>query len=79
MIFGLGPGELAVVAGVLLFVAGPALLPRLGRRVGRSLSELKSSTVGFGDIVRKGMTEEAAAPLETVDADLGARSPSSRD
>jgi sec-independent protein translocase protein TatA len=40
-VFGLGPMELLIVAGVFLLLFGAARLPSLMRNMGRSINEFK--------------------------------------
>lgn len=56
--FGLGPWELAVTVGVILVIAGPTLLPRLGRTLGKSIKELKESTESFSTNLREEMERD---------------------
>ena len=63
--FGLGPWELAIVAGAVLMLAGPALLPRLGRYLGRTLTELKDSAESFSDNLRSEMNGDVETPRLT--------------
>ena len=58
--FGIGPGELAVIAGVALLVVGPKKLPELARAFGKSISEFKKGTME--------VTESVKRELEAADA-----------
>lgn len=60
--FGLGPWEIAVVAGAVLLVAGPALLPKIGGFVGKSLTGLRESAVSFSTNLREEMKSEPEEP-----------------
>jgi len=71
--FGLGPWELAAIGSVILLVAGPAFLPRLGRTVGKTLTSLRESAVSFSTNIREEMSNEAAeTPVESSERLLGA-------
>ena len=56
--FGLGLGELGLVAVVLIVVVGPKLLPKLMNNFGRTLRGLRratedlKSTIGYNDMMR---------------------------
>lgn len=58
--FGIGPGELAVIAGVALLVVGPKKLPELARAFGKSISEFKKGT--------QEVTESVKRELDAADA-----------
>lgn len=64
--FGIGPGELAVIAGVALLVVGPKKLPELARAFGRSISEFKKGT--------REVTESVKRELDAADASAAAAS-----
>jgi TatA/E family protein of Tat protein translocase len=67
--FGIGPGELAVIAGVALLVVGPKKLPELARAFGKSISEFKKGT--------REVTESVKRELDAAEAaDRAAASPS---
>ncbi len=67
--FGIGPGELAVIAGVALLVVGPKKLPELARAFGKSISEFKKGT--------REVTESVKRELDAADAaDRAAAQPS---
>ncbi|MNR81333.1 Sec-independent protein translocase protein TatAy [compost metagenome] len=51
--FGIGPGELAVIAGVALLVVGPKKLPELARAFGKSISEFKKGTLEVTESVKR--------------------------
>ncbi len=56
--FGFGFWEFAIIVAVALVVLGPAMVPRLGRRVG-------DLVIGFrkaGDELERGLREELDAP-----------------
>lgn len=53
--FGLGPWEIAVIAGAVLLVAGPAVLPRLGRTFGKTVTGLRESAESFSTNLREEM------------------------
>ncbi len=42
-IFGFGPFELLVIGGIVLVVAGPAVLPRVGKYLGQMMVGLRKS------------------------------------
>ncbi len=56
--FGLGAWEIAMIIGALAFVAGPTLLPRLGRYLGRSVKELQEGAETFQANLREEMDRE---------------------
>jgi Sec-independent protein translocase protein TatA len=60
--FGLGPWEIAVIVGALLLIAGPTLLPKLGRYVGKTLTGLRESAESFSENLREEMKAEPAEP-----------------
>ncbi|MCM3733813.1 twin-arginine translocase TatA/TatE family subunit [Fictibacillus nanhaiensis] len=45
----LGPGSIAVIAGVALILFGPKKLPELGKAAGKTLREFKNATKGIMD------------------------------
>lgn len=59
--FGIGPGELAVIAGVLLLVVGPKKLPELARAFGKSISEFKKGTHEVTESVKRELDAADAA------------------
>lgn len=61
--FGLGPMELLVIGGVLLVTLGPTMLPSIGRYLGRSIIELRSSAVSFSANLKEEMSPEAPPRL----------------
>lgn len=56
--FGLGAWEIAMIVGALAFVAGPTLLPRLGRYLGRSVKELQEGAESFQANLHEEMDRE---------------------
>lgn len=70
--FGIGPGELAVIAGVALLVVGPKKLPELARAFGKSISEFKKGTREMTDSVKR----ELDAADEAARAEAAAAQPS---
>ena len=52
--FGLGPLELGVIAGIVILIFGPRQLPRLGRSLGQSLKEFRQ----VGKELTDGLTGE---------------------
>lgn len=66
--FGIGPGELAVIAGVALLLVGPKKLPELARAVGKSISEFKKGTREVTESVRRELEAADAAPPATPSA-----------
>lgn len=46
-IFGLGPVELIIIIAVIALLFAPAILPRLIRRVGDSVSAMREMTDNF--------------------------------
>jgi sec-independent protein translocase protein TatA len=45
----LGPGSIALIAGVAIVVFGPKKLPELGKATGKALREFKNATQGIMD------------------------------
>jgi len=83
--FGLGPWEIAVIAGAILLIAGPALLPKLGGFVGKSLTGLRESAKSFSDNLKEEMNAEGTdePPLLTsgedpTESERKAREPSAK-
>jgi len=72
----LGPAELAIIAGVVLLVFGPARLPQLGRSLGRTLREFRGAAREITtelDEAKRAVEEPAKAlrePLKEVGRDL---------
>lgn len=64
--FGIGPGELAVIAGVALLVVGPKKLPELARAFGRSISEFKKGTREVTETVKRELDAAEAAEREAA-------------
>jgi Sec-independent protein translocase protein TatA len=66
-VFGLGPLELAIIAAIVVLLFLPALLPKLARRLGETVTTLK-------DMASKGLDEgggeggEAEAEAEEIAA-----------
>ena len=56
--FGLGPWEIAVIVGAVLVIAGPALLPKLGGYIGKTLTGLRESASSFSDNLREEMNAD---------------------
>lgn len=67
----IGIGEMLVVFLIALVVIGPDKLPEYARQLGKALSELKKTTAGLNDEIKKEVItplSEAAQPLkEAVD------------
>lgn len=64
--FNVGPGEVIIVALVLLIAVGPEQLPGVIRRVGRTVSQVRSMTDGLRQDFMAGMDEiERAADPKT--------------
>jgi Sec-independent protein translocase protein TatA len=59
--FGLGPWEIAVIVGAVLLVAGPALLPKLGGYMGKTLTGLRDSAASFSENIREEMNADREA------------------
>ena len=66
--FGIGPGELAVIAGVALLVVGPKKLPELARAFGKSISEFKKGTREVTESVKRELDAADAAASESASA-----------
>lgn len=66
--FGIGPGELAVIAGVALLVVGPKKLPELARAFGKSISEFKKGTREVTESVKRELDAADAAASESATA-----------
>lgn len=72
----LGPAELAIIAGVVLLIFGPARLPQLGRSLGRTLREFRGAAREIAtelDEAKRAVAEPAKAvqePLKEVGRDL---------
>jgi TatA/E family protein of Tat protein translocase len=56
--FGLGTQELVIILIIALFIFGAKKLPEVGKGLGKSIREFKSSLSGEGD------HEESAKPKE---------------
>lgn len=53
-----------MVIGAVLLVAGPALLPKLGRTVGKTLTGLRESAESFSDNLREEMKADRDEPQQ---------------
>lgn len=49
MVLGLGPGEIAIIVGVIVLLFGASKLPELARGSGRALRIFKAETKGLMD------------------------------
>lgn len=56
--FGLGTQELIIILGIALFIFGAKKLPEIGRGLGKSIREFKSSVTGEDE------KEDPAKPKE---------------
>ena len=56
--FGLGTQELIIILGIALFIFGAKKLPEIGKGLGKSIREFKSSVSGEDD------KEDPAKPKE---------------
>ena len=64
--FNIGPGELIVVALVVLIAVGPEQLPGMIRKVGQTVAQLRSMTEGLRTEFMAGLEEiERAADVQT--------------
>ncbi|GEM_PF-3281135 len=70
--FGIGPGELAVIAGVALLVVGPKKLPELARAFGKSITEFKKGTHEVTESVKRELDAAEAASRADAAAQAGA-------
>jgi sec-independent protein translocase protein TatB len=65
-VFNIGPGELIVVALVVLIAVGPEQLPGMIRKVGQTVAQLRSMTEGLRTEFMAGLEEiERAADVQT--------------
>jgi sec-independent protein translocase protein TatA len=56
-VFGLGPLELIIIIAIVIILFMPALLPKLARRLGETVSTLK-------DMANKGIDEDGTEPAK---------------
>lgn len=77
--FGFGPWELLLIGVVVLVVLGPAMLPRLGRHLGRSVLGLRGAAESFTENVREEMEgSKTDAPESLVDSTSASAEPESK-
>ena len=72
--FGIRPGELAVIAIVALIIFGPKRLPELARAFGQSISEFKRGTQEISATMRQ---EMAAGEQKTLEGQSATNAPAS--
>ncbi|KAA8496668.1 Sec-independent protein translocase protein TatA [Porphyridium purpureum] len=65
MVFGLGAGEIAVVAGVALLIFGPSKLASSGKSLGSMAGSVKKATAEFQEAMQES--------LEEADKEIAAR------
>lgn len=58
LIFGMGPGEVTVVALLVLLMFGGKKIPELMRGLGRGVKEFNDAKSGIKNEIQKGMNED---------------------
>ena len=58
LILGLGPGEIVLIALVVLLLFGGKKIPELMRGLGRGVREFNDAKSGIKSEIQKGMNEE---------------------
>jgi sec-independent protein translocase protein TatA len=65
--FGLGTQELIIILGIALFIFGAKKLPEIGKGLGKSIREFKSSVSG----------EDEETPVQPKEIDKDSKKPNS--
>ena len=68
MLGSLGTTELILILAIVLLIFGVGKLPQLGRGLGQSIREFRSSLSGEGEEEEEGAQEEAQKELEEESA-----------
>lgn len=65
-LFGLGMGEIAVIAGIAALVFGPSKLPELGKGLGQTIKSFQTAAKEFETELKTAskQDEQPAAPVE---------------
>lgn len=58
--FGLGPGEIVLILGLVLVIFGPKRLPEMGKALGSGIKEFRKATTA----VKETITVEAEPTIE---------------
>ena len=61
--FGIGEGELVLIALFAFMIFGPDKLPGMGRTLGRALRQFKSAQEGFTEVVQTNIVDPAAEAM----------------
>lgn len=67
-IFGLGPGEIALILFLILLLFGAKRLPELARGFGKSIREFKKATSEVEEDLRSVMDEQPKSPSPAAKA-----------
>jgi sec-independent protein translocase protein TatA len=66
--FGFGVWEIAIIVGVVLLVLGPAVIPRLGKRVGDMVTGFRDAAEQLKDSVSESQAaDESEEPPKLAD------------